>query len=200
MKFEVMMIGDFQCPYCYMAKMVVDKLKKDYDLKINFMGFEIHPETPEKGIDAEDYFNDIEGLENQIKSFADKYGVVFNLNEKIPNTNKALQIAEYAKEVDKSEEYNAAMYKARYVDAINISRVDEIKKIAASVGITAKEVDDALFGDKYRHILEENKRFCYRHKFNSVPTFVVNDKIAIIGLQPVEAFTDAFKKIEARES
>lgn len=200
MQFEITMIGDFQCPYCYMAKMNVDKLKKDYDLKINFMGFEIHPETPERGIDAEDYFNDFEGLENEIKSFFDKYGILFNLNEKIPNTNKALQIAEYAKEVNKSEEYNSAMYKARYVDAINISRVDEIKKIAKSVGITAKEVDEVLFGDKYRHILDANKRFCYRHKFNSVPTFIINDKIAIIGMQPVEAFTDAFKKLEAKEA
>jgi predicted DsbA family dithiol-disulfide isomerase len=196
MNYEITMIGDFQCPYCYMGKLLVDGLKKEYAIKTKFMGFEIHPKIPARGLDADEYFNDIEGLEKQAKNFADKYNVVLNQNSKISNTNKALQIAEYAKEVGKSDEYNTAMYNAVYVDAINISKVDEIKKIAANVGISPKEVDEVLFGDKYRHILEDNNRFCARHNFTSVPVFIINEKIAIVGLQPIEAFKDAFKKLE----
>ena len=113
----------------------------------------------------------------------------------MPNSNKALQVAEYAN-VNKSDEYNTAMYEAFFFGGINIGLVSEIKKIAVSVGISGEEVDQVFATDKYRNILDENKKHCRDNNITSVPTFIINDQVSIVGAQSSGSFKNIFKKLE----
>lgn len=126
MKFTITMFSDFLWPYCHIGKGIVEKLKKEYDIEIIHRGFEIHPEVPAEGMLLTDYFPNANQMFGNLKSMGEPYGVEFNHLTMMPNTNKALQIAEYAKTVNKSLEYNTAMYKGTFVDDINISLVEEV--------------------------------------------------------------------------
>lgn len=197
MKYTITMFSDFLWPYCHIGKGVVEQLKKDYDIEIIHKGFEIHPEVPEDGMLLTDYFPNANQMFGQLKSMGQPYGVKFNHLTMMPNTNRALQVAEYAKEVDKSIEFNTAMYKATFEDDINISDVNEIKKIASSVGITSKEVDTIFENNHYRKILEDNKTYCRNNNITSVPTFIVNDQVAVVGAQGPESFKNIFEKLKS---
>ncbi len=146
-----------------------------------------------------EYFPNAEDKVAQIQSFGKQHGVTINAITNIPNSNKALQVAEYASEIGKSEAYTQAMYKAVFVDDINISLVVEIKKIALEAGISDEEVDQVLASTMYSDLLDENKEFCRANKITSVPTFIINDQVAIVGAQSVENFEGAFEQLKKEQ-
>lgn len=170
---------------------------KDYDIEIIHRGFEIHPEVPADGMPMKAYFPKIDEMSGQLRAMGKPYGLEFNSITIMPNTNKALQVGEYAKSVGKSYEFNKAMYKATFVEDINISLESEIIKIAVSIGMTEDGVTDALSTNTYKNILDENKTFCRDNNISSVPTFIVNDKFALVGAQGPDRFKDIFDKLEA---
>lgn len=143
-----------------------------------------------------EYFPDADEKSAQIKKMGQQHGVVINKLTMIPNSNKALQVAEYASEINKSEVFTSAMYKAVFVDDINISLIPEIKKIALSVGISEEDVDKVFASDYYSTLLEDNKVFCAKNNITSVPTFIINDKVTIVGAQGADRFKDVFEKIK----
>lgn len=104
------MFADFQCPYCYIAKRIIDKLKKEYDTEILFRGYEIHPDIPENGIPSEKYFPNAKQKNIHLQEFGKLYGLEFTDITEMPNSNKALQVAEYAKSINKSDAFNTVMY------------------------------------------------------------------------------------------
>lgn len=186
MKYQITMFSDFQCPYCYIAKGTVDSLKKEYDIEINFRGYEIHPDIPENGIPSKDYFPNAKHKNVQLQEFKRQFGYEFADITAMPNSNKALQVAEYAKEVNKSDAFNTLLYEAFFFKDINISLIPEIKKMALLRGISEAEVDHVFATNKYKEILESNKIFCSDNKITSVPTFIINNIIMVVGAQSAE--------------
>ena len=43
---------DYICPFCYVGDVRLDRLREDYDLKINWCLLEMHPETRATGMDS----------------------------------------------------------------------------------------------------------------------------------------------------
>lgn len=144
----------------------------------------------------EDYMPNAKEMVPRLKAMGAQYNLEFNNITMMPNTNRALQLGEYAKEVGKSMAFNSAMYKATFVDDVEISLMPELKEIAASVGITEAEVIDVFSSDKYVDILEENKIYCQKNKIQSVPTFIINDQYVIVGAQSSDRFKDIFENIK----
>ena len=159
-------------------------------------GFEIHPEVREEGMPLNEYFPNADRMFGQLKAYGEKYNLPFAPITMMPNTNKALQVGEYAKEIGLSDEFNKAMYKAVFADDINISLEDEIIKIASSVGIDDDSVRRVWERSIYADILEENKVYCKTHNITSVPTFIINDRYAIVGAQGKENFIKVFDQLK----
>jgi len=201
MKFDIQMYSDFQCPFCYIGKSILDTVTPDYETEFTFKAFEIHADAPEEGIGVAEYFapRSVEGMGKQIKEYGKKFGVEIADLETVVNSNKALRLAEYAKEVGKGDQYNDVMYKAMFVDKINIGIDEDLKKLAESVGISSEEVDKVLSDPKYKNTLLDNQYFCTQNQINSVPTFIINNKVRITGAQSPEVFREVFEKFEKGE-
>jgi predicted DsbA family dithiol-disulfide isomerase len=199
MKFNIKMYADFQCPFCYIGKSIFNTVKDDYEIDLTFKGFEIHGDAPQEGISVAEYFGSTHGMLKQIKDYGKKYGIEIADLKTVVNSNKALRVAEYAKEVGKGDEYNDAMYKAMFIDTLNIGIDDVLKQISSSVGITSEEVDKVLQDSKYANTLSSNYEYCQKNEINSVPTFIINDKVRITGAQPPEVFREVFEKFEKGE-
>jgi predicted DsbA family dithiol-disulfide isomerase len=159
-------------------------------------GFEIHPEVPLEGMPLEEYFPNASQMFGGLKAMGQPYGVEFNHLTMMPNTNLALQVAEYAKEIGLSESYNKLMYKATFVDDVNISLKEEINKIAIQAGFTESDLQAVYSTDKYKKILEDNKLYCQTHNISSVPTFIINEEYAIVGAQGPESFKKIFQQLK----
>jgi predicted DsbA family dithiol-disulfide isomerase len=196
MKFNIKMYADFQCPYCYIGKSIFNSIKDEYDTELTFKSFEIHSDAPQEGIPVGQYFGTDLDLNENIKAYGKKYGIEMAHLTTVVNSNNALQVAEYAKEIGKSEEYNSKMYEAMFTETLNIGQLPVLKEIAASVGITGEEVDKVLSDEKYKQIIVDNQHYCTQAGISSVPTFIINDKVKITGAQPPEVFKEVFEKFE----
>ena len=67
MKIRIKMFSDYICPFCYLGKAIIDKLKNRFDIELEHIGIEIHPETPISGVDLRKWFKNIVGDEKIAK-------------------------------------------------------------------------------------------------------------------------------------
>lgn len=146
-----------------------------------------------------DYFPNAHQMLSQLKSNGARYGVTFNHMSTMPNTNKALQVAEYAKTVNLSSAYNKAMFKAVFEDDLNISLEDVIIQIGLSVGMNEHAIKQVLKNDTYRQVLEDNKLFCHQNAINSVPTFIINGEKVIVGAQDIQNFRRTLDHLNTKQ-
>jgi len=144
----------------------------------------------------EKYFPNAGQMMGQLKAFGQAYKLEFNKISMVPNTNKALRLAEYAKEVHKIETYSKLMYQAVFVKDLNIGLMSVLYDIGAQAGISRDQVDQALANPLYEKKLQDHIKYCRDNQIQSVPTFIINDQEKIVGAASPETFEAAFKKIQ----
>lgn len=196
MKYTIKMYSDYLWPYCYIGNGIIEKLKTEYDIEVIHNGFEIHPDVPDQGIPLKTYFPNANQMFSQLKLFAGAYELKVNEISMVPNTNKMLKIGEYAKTVGRSEALNKAVFHSVFVENRNISLIEEIYAICQSVGIEQETVDSVLESTIYADMLDKHKFFCRQNNISSVPTFIINDQIAIVGAQSPDNFKKAFLQLK----
>ena len=82
----------------------------EYEIELDWRGFELHPETPPGGMRLDEYFppERLAGMREYMKNFAAQFGIHdFNQRDRIPNTRRALALAEVARE---KEEMKILLY------------------------------------------------------------------------------------------
>src|SRR5262245_26986488 len=85
---------DFVCPFCFIAEeSTVPRLLADYDLVLDWRGFELHPGTPKGGLPLTALFPGahLPSLHDRTKRFAAQFGVTgFDPPNRLENSRRAL--------------------------------------------------------------------------------------------------------------
>jgi predicted DsbA family dithiol-disulfide isomerase len=66
---------------------------------------------------------------------------------------------------------------------------------AAEVGLDAEEMQREVEAGKYMATVVEKVRWAYQIGVTGVPTYVINNRYAIVGAQPYEVFQSALEQI-----
>ena len=202
MSYDIKLFTDYICPFCYIGKGILNELKKEFDIKDEIFNIEIHPGTPEEGEDLriKFYYNDIDKLYDGLRETGKQYGVTFGDVRLLPNSHKATVLAEYAKEKDKFAEFSENIFKAYFINCLDISKDEILFEIAETAGLDIPEAEKALQDVKYIRLAEKNMKEAAIHGVESVPTFIINDKYKIAGSQPLEAFRELFNRLQKEEN
>ena len=115
----------------------------EFDLELDWRGFELHPDTPPGGIRLDEYFppERVAQMDDYMRTFAASFGIDdFEQRERIPNTRRALALAEVAREVGKVDEFRVRAMDAHWRDGMNLEDDDDLATIAREAGLP----DDAL--------------------------------------------------------
>ena len=102
MKIKIKMYSDYICPFCYLGEAIIEKLKSRFDIEIEHIGIEIHPETPEEGVDLRGRIYGIEEMYENLRCRGKEYGLNFCDVKLLSNSKKALIVGEYARKVGKN--------------------------------------------------------------------------------------------------
>src|SRR3954467_9549038 len=109
---------DFVCPFCFIAEQsTVPRLLADFELTLDWRGFELHPGTPRGGLPLEQLFpgRPLAQMHAGTKRFAARFGVTeFEPPNRLQNSRRALAIAELAREVDRLEPFRKAALNAHW--------------------------------------------------------------------------------------
>lgn len=180
---------DFVCPFCYIAeRSTVPRLVKEFDLTLEWYGFELHPSTPRGGKPLSQLFPgaDLEALHARTRAFAATFGVTdFNPPQWLSNTRRALAAAEYAREQGQLEAFKEAAFFANFRDGKDLEQDATLQAVARSAQLdpsaTLSAADDPIYLDLIAHKQSEARKA----GVTGIPTFVLGNHRAV-GCQPYD--------------
>ena len=86
-----------------------------------------------------------------------------------------------------------------FVKGEAVDNEDTLLSIAEGAGISKERTEQMLQSDEFSDDVKRDIAEAGQLGVQGVPFFVINRKYAISGAQPVEAFTEALKKVAAEE-
>ncbi len=180
---------------------MVEKLKEEYQIDLEWRPFYLYFDTPPEGRELPDYVKRARanGSEERLASIARMHGMEFVSTKRIYNTRLAHEATEYAREHGKGNKFHKAVFHKVYVDGQDPSQWDVLRIAAEEVGLNADEMQRAVESEKYKVNVEEQVKWAYQIGVQGVPTYVVNDRYAIVGAQPYEVFRQALSQIMSQK-
>lgn len=213
MKIEVW--SDYVCPFCYIGKRRLEEAlaqfpNKDH-VEVEFKSFELDPNSPKNigqnihQVLAKKYGMSIEQAmqaNQNVGQQAATVGLTFNFDEMKPtNTFDAHRVAKFAKTKGKEAAVSENLLRAYFTDSKHIGEHETLADIAESAGLNRQEVMNVL-ADKnaFAQDVRFDESLAQQYGVRGVPYFVLNQKYAISGAQPIETFKAALQKVWEEES
>jgi len=181
---------------------VVAKLKTEYNIEVEWRPFYLRPDTPPEGMDLPDYIQRARanGSDDRLQQIARSNGMEFVSTKRIYNTRLAHEATEYAREHSKAEEFHRIVFRKVYAEGQDISQWDVLRSAAEEAVLNADEMQKDVEGGKYTAYVAAQVQQAYQIGVSGVPTYVINDRYAIVGAQPYEVFKNALDRILNKKS
>ena len=204
--------SDFACPFCYIGKRNLEKALEELNLlekvEIIFHSFQLDPDAKK------------ENPENSVTSLSNKYGITKEEAQKMidrivrmakavgleydydkliqTNTFDAHKLVQYGKEINKDNKLIERLFKAYFIDGLDIGDIEVLGDLGEEVGLHRDKVLNVLNSQEYALKVEEDKELAQKLEISSVPFFVIDNKTAIPGAQPPETFIEVIKEINKK--
>ncbi|HIE6633594.1 DsbA family oxidoreductase [Bacillus luti] len=213
MKIEVW--SDFVCPFCYIGKrrleMALEQFPHRDNVEVEFKSFELDPNTPVYSgtsineVLASKYGISIEEAKRnnvQLGNHAASMGLNFNFEEMKPtNTFDAHRLAKFAKDQGKEKEITENLLFAYFTESQNLSDVEVLAAIAEKSGLDKQEALNVINNKSaYANDVRVDEAIAQQYQISGVPYFIVNQKYAISGAQPLETFIGALQQVWEEEN
>src|SRR3569832_2026853 len=141
---------DFVCPFCFIAEQsTVPRLLADFDLTLDWRGFELHPSTPKGGLPLQRLFpgRDLAQMHEGTTRFAARFGVTdFQPPARLQNSRRALAVAEWARATGRLEPIRAAAFSAHWRQGKDLEADADLRAIAAAAALNPDEARGAAGG------------------------------------------------------
>jgi predicted DsbA family dithiol-disulfide isomerase len=204
-KISIDVVSDVVCPWCYIGKRRLEKalsqLPENYEIDLNFLPFELNPDTPKTGVDHKQYLADKFGgserysqLTDHVTGVAAGEGLKFDYAKQsvMPNTLDSHRLIQYAKRSGKQAEIKEALMKAYFVDGIDLSKRENLVTIARKSGIDAQSF---LNSDEGALEVKQMEQVNYQRGISGVPFYIINNKYGVSGAQPSDTFVEIINEV-----
>jgi predicted DsbA family dithiol-disulfide isomerase len=177
---------------------VVERLQGEHNVEVEWRPFYLYFDTPPEGRELPEHVKRIraQGSEERLRSIANGYGMKFISTRRIYNTRLAHEATEYAREHSKGNEFHKVVFRKVYAEEQDPSQWEVLRAAAQEAGLDADEMQREVESGKYTALVEEQVRRAYQIGVTGVPTYVINNRYAIVGAQPYEVFQSALEQIE----
>ncbi len=101
------------------------------------------------------------------------------------NSRLAQELATWAATQPGGESIHDALFRAYFVDGLNIAQSENLMRLAQQLGLDAQEARDVLDSRRFQEAVDADWQRSRELAITGVPTFVVG-KRAVVGAQPYE--------------
>lgn len=191
---KVIVYSDYICPFCFIGKSRIDRLRSEFEVDVEWRNIEIHPETPIKGIPRTKldtrFFDQIWF---NVERLAEESGVGIRAPLLISNSSLAMIASEYARQQDRFDLFHDAVFRAYWQQGQNIGEIGVLLKIGETVGLDPSGLKAYIKGSDWATPIEENRHSAEEHLVSGVPTFIIGEE-KVVGAQPYEVAREALLK------
>ena len=164
------------------------------------MHFPLHPETPQEGLSLEELFTgrnvDVEAMYTRMKGLMDEEGLPYGQRSHTYNSRLAQELGKWADTQPGGEAIHDALYRAYFVDAVNVGDVDALLTIAGDVGLDVYAAREVLQSRSFSDAVDVDWDLSRRYGVTGVPTFVAAQK-SVVGAQPYEVLENFLQEAGA---
>lgn len=166
-------------------------------MDVEWRPFYLYFDTPPEGRELPEHVKRARahGSEERLRSIADAYGMEFRSTERIYNTRLAHEATEFAREHGKGNDFHKIVFRKVYAEGHDPSQWEVLRSAAEEAVLNADEMQHEVESEKYTASVVDKVRWAYQIGVTGVPTYVIDDRYAIVGAQPYEVFQNALGKI-----
>ena len=176
-------------------------MQDEYDIEVDWRGFELHPETPEGGLPLARLFGAerVEPMRAYMRRFAAQFGITdMRHPAHLPNTRRVLAAAEHARDQGRLDPFREAAMDAYWRDGRDLEDEAVVREVAAGVALdpaaTATAMDDPAFLARVDAIRRES----INAGVTGIPTFFMGDQV-VVGCQPYDILAAAVERAGGRK-
>lgn len=205
--------SDFVCPFCFIGQSHLDKALETFEhrdeVEIEYKSFLLMPDA--KYVSGQDYAQTFAGMKGipieqakamlqQVTDMAKQSGVPIHYDKaKLASTYDAHRVFQYAKELGKGIEFFHRLYTAHFTDGEVISDEDTIVRLSEEIDLDGNEVRNIIRSKQNEDKITKDISDAGTVGVQGVPFFVINNKYAVSGAQPVEVFSQVLDKVWEEE-
>ena len=182
--------------------MRIEKLKAEHHVKVEWVHFPLHPDTPAEGRALDDLFAgrkvDRKAMHAQMKARMDAEGLPYGERTMTYNSRLAQELGKWADTQPGGEAIHDALFRAYFVEARDISQPAVLLEIAEKVGLSVERAREVLDQRTFKDAIDADWELSRRYGVTGVPTFVVG-RHGVVGAQPYEVLEQLVKKGAAEE-
>ncbi len=166
-------------------------------MRVKWVHFPLHPETPAEGRSLEDLFAgrgyDIPKMQAQMRARMQAEGLPYGTRTHTYNSRLAQELGTWADTQPGGEAIHDALFKAYFVDAKNIGDPEVLVEIAASVGLPADQAREVIEQRTHKDAVDADWEKSRQYGVTGVPTFVMGQR-GVVGAQPYEVLEELVRQ------
>ena len=169
--------------------MRIEKLKAEHNVKVEWVHFPLHPETPAEGRSLADLFAgrnvDRTAMHAQMKARMDAEGLPYGERTMTYNSRLAQELGRWADTQPGGEALHDALFRAYFVEARDISQPAVLLDIVQRIGLSVDGAREVLEKRTFKDAVDADWKLSRQYGITGVPTFVVG-RHGVVGAQPYE--------------
>ena len=182
--------------------MRIEKLKAEHHVKVEWVHFPLHPDTPAEGRSLEDLFAgrkvDRKAMHAQMKARMDAEGLPYGERTMTYNSRLAQELGKWAETQSGGDAIHDALFRAYFVDARDISQPAVLLDIVERVGLSVDGAREALEARTFKAAVDADWELSRRYGVTGVPTFVAG-RHGVVGAQPYEALEELVREAATQD-
>lgn len=201
--------SDVVCPWCYLGKRRLERALEDFDhradVTIAHRSFQLDPSRPrhqtsnrrqmlmKKYALTEDQ---VRVMDEKMERTAAADGLAYRLSPEgvTGNTLEAHRLLHFAKARGREDEVLDRLYRAYFSEQRSIFDVDSLVTLASEAGLDGDETRHMLQSDVYVKDVAADLSEARMLGVSGVPFFVIDDRYAVSGAQPIDIFRQTLRQ------
>jgi predicted DsbA family dithiol-disulfide isomerase len=179
----------------------IEKLKAEHGVKVEWVHFPLHPDTPAEGRSLADLFAgrnlDLKSLHAQMKARMDAEGLPYGERTMTYNSRLAQELGKWADTQPGGEAIHDALFRAYFAETRDISQPDVLVDIARQVGLPVDAAREVLEKRTFKNAVDADWQLSREYGITGVPTFVAG-RHGVVGAQPYESLVELVQKAAPR--
>ena len=170
--------------------MRIEQLSQEFDLRLRWTVFPLHPETPQEGRKLSDLFAgrmDVPQIMAGLKDLAGTLGLAFATRTHTYNSRRAQELGKWAELQGQGDAFRAAIYAAYFAKGRNIADFDELTAICDTLDLSAQEARYILEEGLFSAAVDNDWNRARTIEVSSVPTHFYKNR-RLVGFQDYSAF------------
>jgi len=172
-------------------------MARQFGARIEWLPFYLHPEYPAEGIPRADLIARV-GADRDagVRRMVEECGFTYNPPpDVVPNSRLAQEVTELARDLGLHDQVHARLMDGYWAEAQNIGDEDTLLRLVAEAGLDRDAAAEVLADGRYGARVEESTRHANALGIHAIPSFVIDNRLLLVGAYPKAVFEQAFAQL-----